>query len=456
MSTNTHRQGRNKSLKERGIPKNNKIIRNNTIISPDNQHILLEKGTLIRIANNISNKTGDNPDINSLINFIRLLDYTKLYNKNYDYSINYITDLWVAPNIHKPNLYIDGLDSETPTVTDYLKRQALYMTDNENQYKFTQNAARRGDSIIYTDLQNKIKDNTRQLHKISDEEFKGKLLNGIQNLENFFNPQNIDSLVRRAGAASPGLQTYQNITFPHRLIRLDSRNKLQSSTDNCIQWNLNFSGHQGQIGNIYVQDTIKEIKRMQLFSFWLPITDPRDIFYDTISMYIKEFWDASVTTDVLPTETNIEKYHFQFKIQTVTSTRVYLEPVQPFYYFNKSIKSLDKISVVFYNPFSKITFDPMEGVFAVTNGVLTSFATVDGSAHNLATNDLVYILNYNSTDANINSEINDTRGQIITVTGIDSFTIAVDTSALAPVANVDVVYGSKRIFLQLEFTSLEH
>ena len=176
----------------------------------------------MNIANMVSTKTNKSPNINNLITFIKRLDYTNFYNKSYSDIVDEIVYLYTVPNTNKPNLYISNLDNENPTTHDYMKRQALYMTDNESQYKFTAHAARRGDSIIHTDLQDKVKDNTRQLSDISDSDFKGKLLNGIQNLQEFFNPQNIDGLVKRAGAASPGLQTYQNITFPRRLIPFDS------------------------------------------------------------------------------------------------------------------------------------------------------------------------------------------------------------------------------------------
>lgn len=457
MSTNNHTQARKKSLHIRGIPANDKIIRNNTIITNDNKQILLEKSTLIQIANGISNKTNKSTDINNLITFVKNIDYTILYNKSYLDSINEIVYLYTVPNNIKPNLYINNLDIETPDVTDYLKRQALYMTDNENQYKFTSHAARRGDSIIYTDLQDKIKDNTRQIHDISDSDFKGKLLNGIQNLQDFFNPQNIDGLVKRAGSASPGLQTYQNITFPRRLIPLDSKNRLRSSTSSCMQWSLNYSGQQGQLGNIYVQDTIKQIIRLQLFPFWLPISNPLDIFYNKIRIYVKEFWDAGVSTEFLgSSQTDVvnEKYHFEFDIETITPTRIFLKPVQPFYNFNKPIARIETISMSFYNPFNEIIFDDMEGIFTVTNAVNTVFTSTIN--HNLTTGDLVYILNFNSTDTSVNIIINSIKGHIITVLNSTSFTIDVDTLLLLPVSDVEIIYGSKRIFFQMEFTSLEH
>ncbi len=54
----------------------------------------------------------------------------------------------------------------------------------------------------------------------------------------------------------------------------------------------------------------------------------------------------------------------------------------------------------------------MNGIFTVTNGVTTSFNTIDGSAHNLITGDLVYILNYNSTDLTTNNEVNNVKSII--------------------------------------------
>jgi len=457
MSTNNHTQGRNKSLQMRGIAIGDNVIRKNIIITSDNKQILLEKGALINIANMISAKTNNSPNINNLIAFIKRLDYTNFYNKSYSDIVDEIVYLYTVPNTNKPNLYINNLDNEKPTTHDYMKRQALHMTDNESQYKFTSHAARRGDSIIYTDLQDKVKDSTRQLNDISDNDFKGKLLNGIQNLQEFFNPQNVDNLVKRAGASSPGLQTYQNITFPRRLIPFDSRNRLRTSTNNCIQWSLNYSGQQGQIGNIYVQDTVKQVIRLQLFPFWLPITNPLDIFYNKIRIYVKEFWDAGVSTEFLgATQTDVvnEKYHFEFDIETVTSTKIFLKPVQPFYNFNKPIARIETISMIFYNPFNEIIFDNMEGIFGITNAVSTIFTTnID---HNLETGDLVYVLNFNSTDTIVNNEVNNIKGLIITVTGLNTFTIDVDTSLLIPIEDVTVVYGSKRIFFQMEFTSLEH
>lgn len=461
MSINTHKQANLKKLKIRGIPHNDNIIRNNTLISPDNKHILLEEDTLLQIANNISVITKNNKmvDINNLIKFIKLLDYSKLYNKSYNESVKEISYLYTNKFQYNNNLYIDKIDNENSSIHDYLKRQIFYTTDNENQYKFTANAARRGDSIIHTDLKNKINDNTRRVYNIPDEEFKGKLLNGIQNLENFFNPNNIDSLVKRAGAANPGLQTFQNITFPRRLVPFDSRNKLQSSTSTCIQWSLNYSGINGQLGNVYVQDTIKQVIRLQLFPFWLPVSNPLDTFYNKIRIYVKEFWDAGINTNFtgpFQSEAINEKYHFEFDIETIEPTRIYLKPVQPFYYFSKPIARIETISMNFYNPFNEIILDAMEDIFIVTNGIVTTFTTLNGNNHNLLTGDLVYILNFNSTDSSINNSFNNTKGIIITVISSTQFTIPIDTSLLGFVPNVNVVYGSKRVFFQMEFMSLEH
>jgi hypothetical protein len=136
---------------------------------------------------------------------------------------------------------------------------------------------------------------------------------------------------------------------------------------------------------------------------------------------------------------------------------MYLYPKENKFHFRKPMaKNIDTITIQFRTPFLNEIFDADSGIFTITYGNPTLFAIQNPTNFMLNTGDLVYVYNSDSGNTLINDEINRKAGQIITKLSNTQFSIAVDSSALSgSESGINVYFGSKRIFFQIEFTSLE-
>lgn len=467
MSTTNQTSGRRQELHRRKVGPR-------TLVTPDNAGLLLEKDTLLSISNRISKITKQKltpGDVPILIQFVQDLPPNQFYQLSLSESENRIASLFVNRNKNFQNSlpYSEGdisnlarIDEVTTdgTVSDYLREEVLQTTANENQYKYSAHAERRGNSVIDRD---RVKGLRSSPDSIASSHI--DLAKSLAPMSKFFDPENIDEIFARANSSIPGLQTYQNITLPHRIIPLDSRNRIQSHVrSNEVKWNLHAAGQPGRLGDIRIQDTLKEIIEVKICPFWLPVNNPLDDYYSTVRLHIREFWQHSEVTEFLNSDESIPTvygYHFEFEITRRERNRIYLEPVCSSYKFHKPIARVETLTFGFRSPFRTITVEADRGTFTATYspaaGDPTSFALTSGGVHGLSTGDLVYFIDFSSANVTINSEINREEGHIITRIDDTTFTIASDTNVLAPgtLTGNTVLYGSKRIIVQLEFTSLE-
>lgn len=386
-------------LKVRRIP-------TDTLITHDNQQLLLTEDLLKQVANAVSRKTNKKlqySDMTQLRLIAQKIPASSFYEKTISDGIALIATTFL-------NKFQTRDEPPTESVVDYLKEEVMKTTDDEHQYKFTSHPSRQTSS----------------------------------------NPDHIDLMVMKARSQIvPGLQTFESIVFPHREIPFDSRNK-DLSYDG-LRWYLHTAGKPGRQGDIHIQDTLQQIIRMRIQPFWLPITNTKDLYYDTISMRIHEFFQHADVTEFLYSDNTIPTthgYHFRFRITQKNTRRIYLEPENPVYTFSKPVAQLNTVTVSFRSPYHQIQLPTDYAVFTVTPGLPTIFTTTTN--HHLETGDMVYVVGYTG-----NAEINDISGLIITRIDNVTFSVAIDTSADLP-QSVRVYYGSKRIFFQIEFTSLEH
>jgi hypothetical protein len=458
------RSGRQNELQARGIG-------DNSIVTPDNGGILLEQETLKAIANQISKTTMKKltqTDVNALIRFIRDMPPDQFYNKSIKSAISQIARTFLnrvkiqqasAPKDTGSIQELAGLDGPG-TINDYMQKELNQTTDDENQYKWTAHSDRRGNAIIDRQSVEHQRSTPNAIAPVGSPI--DQIAETMQYIKQFLHPANIDELFKRSRSTlTSGLQTYENITFPHREVPFDSRNRdLTDTTPNGIKWYLHSAGRPGHLGDIHIQDTLQQVIRMKISSFWLPVADSTDIFYKDVQMYIHEFFQRSDVTEFLDSDQSAPTtygYHFRFKISKHDVGRIYLEPEEE-YTFSKPVAQIDTITVSFRNPFSPIVLAADRGTYTATYGNPTLFTLTSAGNHNLSTGDLIYSLNFTTTNTTLRAELNNQRGHLITRINNTQFTIPVDTTAISPgtQTGVSVYYGSKRVFFQIEFTSLEH
>ncbi len=468
MATTQHTSGRQREFQARGIG-------TDLLVTPDQGGILLEKDTLKLIANKISSITKRKftaADVDTLVKFIRELPQQQFYQKTLGTCIDRISQLFIGRNKFRP-MVPEGASVEElarineitdrGTVDEYLTQEVMQTTDNENQYKWTAHAERRGNAVIDRDRANGLRsspDNIATAGQEHQTQLLDQLTKTVRTIAGVMNPDFIDHLFKRASSSITGTQTFQGITLPHRTIPLDSLNRdLSPGAPNTVKWYLNVAGRPGNVGNIQIQDTLQQVVRIIVSPFWLPVKNP--LYYSTIRMNIREFWQRAEVTDYTgsnQTDPHQSGYHFQFKVTDAQPNKVFLVPENFDYTFSKPVAEVNSLTLEFRDPFQPVLLSEDRGIYTVTYGNPTVFDLTSGVNNNLSTGDLVYSLNFNSPDVSLNDAINTQNGLNITKITATQFTVPVDTSSLGVGSQTDVqvLYGAKRIFLQLEFVSLEH
>lgn len=460
---------KDKELQKRGIPLN-------TILTPDNCQILLTKDALRSIANRISqetNKKFTTPEIEQLINFITRLPTTKFHGKNISEAYENISNAYIDRYIVKKNLIERNIPtsiieltklneiSEDPSINDYQRKEINQFTKDENPYKYAMFANRRGDAVVDQDRvdgKRSSPDGLPSGRKLSPEEIDKANYKALKMVQNFLNPDSINDLI---GRISSCYTNFSSINLPHQTIPLDSRNRLVTNTSLTeYTWNIHTAGQPGHLGDIRIQDTLQQVVKIDIGSFWLPMYPVVGSYYNRIRLLIKEFSSQSnIVTEFLnpnQTEPTVYYYHFEFNIISISGNKVFLEPVNRSYIFRKPFARVETLTISFRTPFELLPFTPDRGLYTLTFGNPTLFTITSEAAHLLATGDLVYVINSDPTSNEIANNINRQIGWFITVISPTQFTIPYDSSAAGgSETNIEIYYGSKRVFLPIEFTSLE-
>jgi len=470
MSTTTHRQGRLAELQRRRA-----LQTQASIITPDNHEILLTKDSLTVIANKVSGIVGkklQRSEVDTLIKFVRTLPADRYYSLSLDEAQEKISGQFlsryqaIANNFSEESdiehtLGIDHITDGAGTLQEYQKMELNQLTKNENQLKFTSFQNRRGNAVVdrpRVEGDYSSPDSIKPGWKPDDDDIRMTNYKAAKMVEKFLDPESISELFNGFRQV---WTTYQTITLPHLTVPLDSRNRLVThNTAGEYKWNIHAAGKPGQLGDMRIQDVLEQVIQMKICPLWIPVNDVLDDYYAKIRMLIKEFSSQSNQTtqfldaqECIPT---VQNYHFEFEIQRRDKNRLYLVPICDTYKFRKPFARVETLTTCFFAPFDKVDLDADRIVCSVASGNPTIFTS--STPHNLATGDLVYVLNYASTNIpTLDNEVNRIKGYIVTKIDATNFSIPVDTTGSLPdpATNINVILGSKRIFFEVEFTSLE-
>lgn len=461
---------------QKDVELNKRGIDSNTIISPDNHQIILTKNTLLEIANKISERINRKltPDeITNLIKYIKEIKADRLFGIKLNAAINKITNAYLSRKKVERDILIKEMPTnpieltkldeitDIPTIDEYQKKEIKQFTKDENQNKYAAFADRRGNAVVdYNKVNNNSSspDSYPSGFRLTPEEINKANYETLKTVKNFLDPESIDDLLNRF---SNSYTNFFSINLPHQNVPLDSRNRLLTNPSLTeYTWNIHTAGKPGFQGDIKVQDTIQQAIQMKIGSFWLPMYPIVGSYYNKIRMLVKEFTSQSIMTteflDADTTEPTVNYFHFEFNIIDNKLNKVLLQPVNDTYTFRKPFARIETLTITFRTPFDQLVFVPDRGVYTITYGNPTILTITSGPSTFISTGDLIYITNSHSGNATIDNILNRTSGYIATKISNTQFSIAVDTSILGGTeTNINVYYGSQRIFFDLEFLTLE-
>ncbi len=226
-------------------------------------------------------------------------------------------------------------------------------------------------------------------------------------------------------------------------IMLDSRYRtLDNDGTTYFQWVFNNNEITLQ-GTVNAVGNIKDITAIRIFPIKLPYNSNMDNDYGRASILIQEMSAQSFIAQ------ENRRFHFIFST-TVDDRWINLEPESfndGYFRFRTPITRLDTFTLTFGSPLERVTFDTDRMLANITiYSTITTFMTT--SPHNLETGDRIYISNFSTaninTDTIIVTAINRTEGHIATITGSDTLTIDVNSSAVqvTGAGTVSVTNGS--------------
>jgi hypothetical protein len=502
MSKRTAR--RNELYVEGSLPQN-------TLLSEVSGEILLTADSLRSISNMVTKVIGrtlTSGEIGQLDHFIRRIppsQFSKLTLGKAQRKLadDFIYKFQLEDEIPEENEDLSSLthtneQTDDTTIDDLEKAELMGLTSQENPLKYSMFHDRRGraaharesagdERILRNrgtaskvlnregrDLQNSMGSSgdagvsegmssgkTLEAAFRSQQVLTKELLKYAKSLNGIFNAETIDGIFSRSTSS---LITYEGVNLPHQVVPLDSRFRLVDYNGvGEYKWNVHTAGDAGRPGDIRMLDTLTQVMAMKICPFWIPVSNARYQYYSKIRMFIKEFKGQSVQVNEFldgdsAQQLRASNFHFEFVIDRVEVNRIHLIPVCPIFYFRLPIAQVNTLTISFRSPFELIIFDPDRLYFTVSNTNPAVFTSTQNT--NLATGDLVYVCGFfaGSTPAlqAINTEVNNPAGYFITRLGNTQFSIPIDLSSLAaPINDVEVEFGSKRIVTQLEFISLE-
>jgi hypothetical protein len=242
---------------------------------------------------------------------------------------------------------------------------------------------------------------------------------------------------------------FNNIALTHVTVPLDSRHNLsRNSTE--ISWHLNGTGHEGRVGDVRIRKELEYVNLIEISPFYIPSVSFKDDYYGHITMLIKELNNVGAHfSEFLSDGVHAVDYHFDFTVER-QGNRLLLKPTGPFIP-TQHIARLDDITVSFRNPFQEIEFLPDRDSFDVLTGATTDF--ISSIPHNLIGGELVYVNGFDSINASVNTIINHHSGHFINI--IDAYTISLPVNSLGlSSGSVIIVFGDRRIFIQMKFTMI--
>lgn len=251
-----------------------------------------------------------------------------------------------------------------------------------------------------------------------------KTKNTEVNVECFFGIKDFSTLVKKIKEPVHGINT--------AYFMLDTRYRiLENDGTKYFKWNHinNIIRAQGTFNSI---GDIRDIISIKLMPFRIPKVKSADNQYKRVSVLIHELSPQSFIAH------EDRQYHFLGLLCNKNPSNRWLEidPKDNFggeFKFNKPITHLDTITISLASPLEDVIFDidRLNGnIISYDNPTIIEFST----NHNIYDDDIIYIMNYNSFNTNIDnivlSKINNSKGVEVKVLSPTTLSIPVDTSIL--------------------------
>ena len=246
-----------------------------------------------------------------------------------------------------------------------------------------------------------------------------------------------------------------NALLSYNYIYLDTRQRNLSASAgiNTFVWNEDNTANTGQ-GNFTYLGVVRDIVQIRVMPFRIPYPSDgsADNGFRQINLSFEEFRNQAYIGR------NNRRFHIIFDV-TIDGTYIELDPYEVNngdFNFDKPITTLNQLTVSFGNPINIINFDVDRLFCAFTYGAVTTVSFTED--HNLVTGDTVSFTDFNtadpSTDAPVIAEMNSTLGHIITKLNDLEFEIAVDTSTITPIPDLNIVciFDSKTFQIPIQLT----
>lgn len=246
----------------------------------------------------------------------------------------------------------------------------------------------------------------------------------------------------------------------YNYVYLDSRIRNIGATDGVQNTNklVKFQWDEDNTGNIepgkfsYLGD-IRDIIEIKVYPFRIPF--PSDGSGDTGNRSITIFFEEFSNQMFIGRR---RRFHIVTEV-SIDGTWIYLDPYNSnngIFKFDTPITVLNKLTVSFGNPNNPINFDKDRLLVTFTTGLPTLVTTSEN--HNLTTGDRVSFTDFTTLDptgdASVIALMNDADGLVITVTGVTTFTVDIDTSTTTPDPTLQIIciFDSKTFQIPLQFT----
>ena len=286
-------------------------------------------------------------------------------------------------------------------------------------------------------------------------------------------PSNISSLLGITSSKEAVRILNPNSFLRKNYIMLDSRyRELNGSNSDGITsftWNYVVQSTSMAQGSVNIVGNVRDIVALRIYPARIPYVFSADNKYSRISILITELSSQSFISH--------EQRNFHFMLKSIIddnfinlSTHEYNDG---YFYFEKPITTLNKLTLTFGSPLEPVVFDKdrdyctidyfsIQPLTKITTGTLGS-----PQPHNLVNGARVYFTYFKTgfislslsqaieINNKIVNDINRLSGWIITVIDAFSFSIIYDTSNIqSPLVNLEfnVFYGSKRMFIPIELT----
>lgn len=430
------------------------------MVTPENWQILLSEAHLTLAANDISARIGrklNSNELDSVVSYIRDMPSDAVANMPVGRAIQLIGVGWLAAREARRTKPAD-LPPTTPNdLEDYQRAEIGQRSPSEPALKWAAFADRRGNAFVDRDRVIGPNSAPHNIPPLETNAIQRVVYDSLTALHEIIKPQ---SWQETLNTFRDGYRvSFLDVQLPRQTIALDSRNSKQNFNGvGEFQWIVHNAGQVGQIGDIRIQDTLQQVVAMEVSPFRIPMAAGSPAAaYGKVRMLVRELASQSITVAQFASPTSRDLYnsnfHFEFDMGPIINGHTLLTPCDPRYIFRLPFAIVDVLTLQFRSPFELIPFEP--GYVAATMTYANPTQITTTLPHGLATGDLIYVTASATGSTAIDRTLMAQSGYIVTVLDPTNFTIAVDTSTLVGTQPTEIFLASKRVFLNIRFTSLE-